>query len=419
MNNNTNTNKLFKIVHFGCWNEGGCSTSRNNPLSYVKKELTKLDNKEKIDFYLVAGDNYYQDKQKDKKITEFNEKQFTEGFNCLASLNGHKYILLGNHDTTAIPRYYNTTNIEPKHVCHTIHKEIEFTRTSKYKSKFTMIKPSTTQHLYLPYSKTLFILLDTNLLQSDEDDIKKVLECSIEYYNEYPGEYLTAQDFVNTYIEHLINSTNKYISQLGVDNLDTYFNNLIFVGHHPIYGIKSKQKFGDFKNKGQHFSKAGLDLIINIINMVKPKNVFHLCADIHNYQKNQLVISFPKSRLQNTYSTNNSSTSNNSNISNINNQFVITQFITGTGGAHQDKLPKAPFKNIKIDYYTVNYDITDSKDEGNYGFLFLEELTNGELNFEFKSFNYKEIIISKNKKSKKLSVKKSKNRYGQRSPRRY
>lgn len=378
-NNNTNSNKLFKLVHFGCWNEGGCSPRRTNPLSFVRKELQQIDKEQNIDFYLVAGDNYYQEKQKDKKIVEFSEKQFTEGFKCLSTLKGHKYILLGNHDTTAIPRYYNTTEVEPKHVCHTLHKEIEFTNKPEHKAHFTMIKPSTTQHLYLPHSKSLFVLLDTNLLQDDEDDIKKVLECSIEYYNELPGEYLKVEDFVEAYISQLLEATQKYITGLGINNLDNNINNLIFVGHHPIYGLKSKLKFGTSKNKGQNFSETGLDLLVNIIKMCNPESVYHLCADIHNYQQNNLVI---------THTDTETTTYN------------IKQYITGTGGAHQDELPNPKFKPLKLDNYTIKYDLSDSLSKGNYGFLFLEEKSDGELVFEFKSFNYNNVIKSLMKKTK-------------------
>jgi hypothetical protein len=373
LNNHSNTSKkLFKLVHFGCWNKGGCNHRRTNPLSFVRKELQQIDKEQNIDFYLVAGDNYYQEKQNDKQIVEFSEKQFTEGFKCLSTLKGHKYILLGNHDTTAIPRYYNTTEVKPKHVCHTLHKEIEFTNKPEHKSHFTMIKPSTTQHLYLPHSKTLFVLLDTNLLQDDEYDIKKVLECSIEYYNELPGEYLKVEDFVEAYITQLLEATQKYITGLGV-------NNLIFVGHHPIYGIKSKFKLGVPKNKGQNFSQTGLDLLINIIKMCNPESVYHLCADIHNYQQNNLVI---------THTDTETTTYN------------IKQYITGTGGAHQDDLPVPIFKPLKLSNYTINYDLTDSMPKGNYGFLFLEERSDGELLIEFKYFNYESVIKSLMKKTK-------------------
>lgn len=401
--NNSNINKkLFKLVHFGCWNEGGCSPRRTNPLSFVRKELQQIDKEQNIDFYLVAGDNYYQENHKDKKIVEFNEKQFTEGFKCLSSLKGHKYILLGNHDTTAIPRYYNTTEVEPKLVCHTLHKEIEFTNKPENKEHFTMIKPSTTQHLYLPYSKSLFILLDTNLLQDDESDIKKVLECSIEYYNEFPGEYLKVNDFIEAYISQLLEYTQTYITGLGVNNLDNNINNLIFVGHHPIYGLKNKLKLGVYKNKGQNFSKEGLDLLVNIIKMCKPNSIYHLCADIHNYQQNNIVITQTINQTKHIYN--------------------IKQYITGTGGAHQDDLPLPKFKSLNIDNYTINYDLTDSKDKGNYGFLFLEEKINGELIIEFKYFNYDNVIKSLIKKPKTKqkgykSLKSYRNIYNQKSSR--
>lgn len=380
-NNNNNSDKLFNIVHFGCWNYGGCNVLKFNPLSLVKAYLTEYSKQNAVDFYLIAGDNYYQIKNKDKvkdkaklkdnKAILYNDIEFTQGFECLSKLQGHKYVLVGNHDTKSIKDYKNTVTKNTLPVCHTLHKQIEFTQNNN--QDFTMIKPDTTQHLYLPHSKTLFVLLDTNLLQSDIKDVKEILECSIEYYN-FSGEYLTATEFVNHYISELYNATTNYISK---NNNGIPINNLVFVGHHPIYGAKSKLTDDNKKkNKYQYLSDVGIELITRIIDDVTPEFVYHLCADIHNYQQSALTI--------NSKSLDNSKS------------YTIMQYITGTGGASQDMLPiYSDFKTLKTDNYSVNLTAIKSIGPGNYGFLNIKENADGTLSFQEYLFNYKSEMANR------------------------
>jgi hypothetical protein len=390
-NNNNNSDTLFNIVHFGCWNYGGCNVLKFNPLSLVKAHLTEYSKQNAIDFYLIAGDNYYQIKNKDKakakdkakskdkdkpkdkskvkdkdkKTILYNDIEFTEGFECLSKLQGHKYVLVGNHDTKSIEDYKNSVTKNTLPVCHTLHKQIEFTQ--KHNTDFTMIKPDTTQHLYLPHSKTLFVLLDTNLLQSDKNDVKEILECSIEYYN-FSGEHLTAAEFVEHYKSELCNATTNYISK---NNAGMPINNLVFVGHHPIYGAKSKLTDDNKrKNKYQYLSDAGIDLITRIIDDVMPESVYHLCADIHNYQQSALTI--------NSISPDNSKT------------YTIMQYITGTGGASQDMLPiYSDFESLNTDKFIVNLTPIKSIGPGNYGFLNIKENVDRTLSFQEILFKYK------------------------------
>lgn len=392
-NNNNNSNTLFNIVHFGCWNYGGCNVLKFNPLSLVKAHLTKYSKQNAVDFYLIAGDNYYQIKNKDKakskdkvkdkakakdkskvkdkdkKTILYNDIEFTEGFECLSKLQGHKYVLVGNHDTKSIEDYKNTVTKNTLPVCHTLHKQIEFTQS--HNKDFTMIKPDTTQHLYLPHSKTLFVLLDTNLLQSDKNDVKEILECSIEYYK-FNFKPLTPSAFVERYISKLCNATKTYISK---NNNGIPIINLVFVGHHPIYGAKSKLTDDNKrKNKYQYLSDAGIDLITRIIDDLNPEFVYHLCADIHNYQQSALTI--------NSISPDNSKT------------YTIMQYITGTGGASQDMLP-SDFKSLNTDMFTVNLTPIKSIGPGNYGFLNIKENMDRTLTFQEYLFNYKSEMANR------------------------
>ena len=59
----------MKFIHFGCWNKGECTEGGINPLSQVMTKLaTRVKGMDlKTDFIIVAGDNYYSDKEKQPK----------------------------------------------------------------------------------------------------------------------------------------------------------------------------------------------------------------------------------------------------------------------------------------------------------------------------------------------------------------
>ena len=141
----------MKFIHFGCWNKGLCvflnkvnnqynhlvqteissaeNTSRNvgtkySNMSYVLQNLRNNVNKNQensIEFIIIAGDNYYPDKVKIKKVTKSKNndnlklksiivKNLLSGFDCLPK-NIETFILLGNHDIENI----NSSNIKIKY----------------------------------------------------------------------------------------------------------------------------------------------------------------------------------------------------------------------------------------------------------------------------------------------------------------
>ena len=75
------------FIFFGCCNQGQCDINdpQLNGLSNVMYNLTTNAQKNgSPKFYVIAGDNYYPQKNKDKtKDKIFNQEQLNSGFKCL------------------------------------------------------------------------------------------------------------------------------------------------------------------------------------------------------------------------------------------------------------------------------------------------------------------------------------------------
>ena len=111
--------------------------------------------------------------------------------------------------------------------------------------------------------------------------------------------------------------------------------NIIIIGHHPIISAKS--------NKSENKISVDNNLIKlfkNLKSCFIDKNIYYLCADTHFYQYSQL---------------------------DINKEFIINQYIVGTGGAEQDGLP---LEISKINHEDITYTIIENKK--NFGFLEIE-----------------------------------------------
>lgn len=59
----------LQFIHFGCWNQGGCSIDGTNPLSRVMKKLRDYvkSKRNHAQFITIAGDNYYPLREGKKK----------------------------------------------------------------------------------------------------------------------------------------------------------------------------------------------------------------------------------------------------------------------------------------------------------------------------------------------------------------
>ena len=85
-----------RFIHFGCWN------NLNNDKACLDKVINTLEkNISDVDFIIVAGDNYYPEKKKEKdkasKKKYIYVERLREGLTKLANIGKHIYMILGNH----------------------------------------------------------------------------------------------------------------------------------------------------------------------------------------------------------------------------------------------------------------------------------------------------------------------------------
>ena len=68
---------MTSFINFGCWNKTGCAEG-----SGIDKVISLAIKQPNIDFFIVTGDNYYQDKDK-KGNKGVNKINLINGFKCL------------------------------------------------------------------------------------------------------------------------------------------------------------------------------------------------------------------------------------------------------------------------------------------------------------------------------------------------
>jgi hypothetical protein len=351
----------MNFIYFGCWNNGNCNVA--NPetnLSQVMKKITEFKNlkdlkdSNRIDFAVIAGDNYYapkdkaakaskeakadkedkpkadkEDKVKKEKVKIFNGENFISGVNCLkTSLPGiNKYILLGNHE------YDKVTGLEEDdNKCNLMRlQQRTFTSTDNF-NFFTdvMTKQST---------NTLIIMIDTTLYEYHNDMDK--------YCNEvFPS-------ITNRTYENLTKHQEDLVKGILIGNLDK--KNIVIIGHHPIVTLKAKE------DKIKIEALEGLvKLFKNISALLKDKNIYYLCADNHLQQKGIITID----------------------------DLTINQYVSGTGGAELDKCIKSDGTRT-FEIGDVSYDMQECKSTN--GFYYVKE--NGD-NLEF---NFQEVAVPEQK----------------------
>ena len=91
------------FIHVGCWNKGPCEI--NNGTNAVSRVMTSIKNyvddanktENKVDFLVLAGDNYYPEKSKQKKLKQENDPiniNKKKPITLKSYLNLKKYLIL-------------------------------------------------------------------------------------------------------------------------------------------------------------------------------------------------------------------------------------------------------------------------------------------------------------------------------------
>jgi len=333
-----------KFVHFGCWNQGLCG-DESTPLTQVMHSLKKYTAEDKPDFIVVAGDNYYPDKVKNKvtgeKVKTIVPLNLASGFACLPK-NVQIDMLLGNHDLET--NMYISGRTDKETDCFITQEEIALAVPNHIN-----LVVQKTRLLGRPDQHTLLLLIDTSMY--DDDDIADMLPC----YKKMAGyEGITSK-------EELRSQQLRFIQEAV-----TAFQgeNIILIGHHPITGYKLKKD----KIKLIEAFPSFIDLLKTIYQ--PHKKYYYLCADLHLYQEGTVMLSLDEER---------------------NSQMQIQQYIVGTGGTELDPDPRdgfSPMKELKTTEGLAvgSYTMTPPQQEKSmkeFGFLVCDFHDPAKLNFDF------------------------------------
>lgn len=332
---------MTKFVHLGCWNN--LNKKKDKELGNLMQVMSKLksyiaeEKNKKLDFLVLAGDNYYPGKTKTegpvkKKEKIIYTKKLVDGFSSLPrgiEIN----MILGNHDLetngTAKSLFINDTDHPEKSDCYILNNEMRYILNKNEKLRDNNLNFFLFKEKMLT-NGTLLLMLDSSMYTTAAS---KYLQCYSVFLKRPVESQQSLMDIQNAFIKSTIE---KYKSQIK---------HLVLIGHHPIIGIKNKsektpktQKDKSAKDKSPKEKKAKEDksakkdksaevndplddipyfsdtlkMIYDILH--SEVTYTYLCADLHLYQRGKVV---------------------------MNTSMEINQYIVGTGGTElDDEIPQ-------------------------------------------------------------------------------
>lgn len=365
------------FIHFGCWNRFDVDSGFHKVMPKLNEFIE--DHKQSTDFVLVAGDNYYPEKLKDKTKEKVKDKTKEPGQEKVKDKGQEKvkdkdkdktkdkddenkrkiihadllksgfaslpktvdlHIILGNHDVETGAQMFVPANPdsaqgqepEPAEAC--LIAELE--RANVNNDNMMM-------HVYKTFMwkrDTAIVMFDTTIYDLLDMDTSKKTD-SVECYRPFlnaneTATAISAKEIVDAQETHILQFLKKNKSEIK---------NVVLVGHYPIVSVKGKidktGKSGETTNKIECLLFSGfLEKIHGVFTRQMPK-YHYLCADVHMYQRGTVTIAFPNES---------------------NRPMTIEQYVVGTGGAALDDLPDtskpiecvgptiSPTNNIPIEY---------------------------------------------------------------------
>jgi len=355
-----------EFITFGCWNNGECSLENppQNGVSAMMQELNSYvrENDSKVKFIAVSGDNYYPKKEKtDEGTTKYwNESDFNSGFGCLPT-NVPVHLLMGNHDLEST-QLLDVTNREKTQLCHIVNEEITKENTA------TQLNLKTDHELF--GNNTFVLFIDTSIYDMNNED----LQCYNTFMKSNFKNVGEAQNHQRWRVNGIINAE--------VRVPDSQIENIVVIGHHPIFGVKSKKNVEVYEK----MNDEGISFFLylkELLNLPKYK-FFYLCADIHNYQYISLQL--------------NTETDGGTKI-----EMDIEQYIVGTGGADLDNVSLQFNRDINVSEFNLIERAYMNECQIRYGFLICRN-DNGGLKFQFHPASFEAVIKVKEKKDKKYKM---------------
>jgi hypothetical protein len=237
---------------FGCW---GDPFNPNVENAQYKKVLGKLRDDNDVRKVVVAGDNYYMQKQKKTKL--FNELEIVSLFKDLSATKKDTTVMLGNHEWDK----FNKTE------CSVIPAEQKVVQGLKnLKLVATQVKV---------IDGDLWVMLDTSMFEYG--DLQQ--EC-------YPTDIATVRAAQRNAVLHEIRSLPNYAQEVR---------RVFVVGHHPICIFRkkeAKEKEGETQEEQiiLDINARLASFVFDILNICPQVEFHYLCADFHVYQKQALTI---------------------------------------------------------------------------------------------------------------------------------
>ena len=251
-----------KFVTFGCWNSKLCGDN-DNPVSFVTKALKIFSEEGKINYLIITGDNYYPIKNKNVNLTGndhdivnpkiINKTLLESGFNCLPDVP--TYLLWGNHDLDNSNKKLRIYNGVPSSLIDPFDKTIAnvndpavFVKQAQPCSILNLemdyalqIKPNIIKlpgrklvmTKYDENTNTFILMLDTTMYSIGKKDKNDVLTCYKKILGVSDIDLQGIKDIQESLVEEII--LDKIIPNDRIENL-------IIVGHHPLFCVKRKEE---------------------------------------------------------------------------------------------------------------------------------------------------------------------------------
>ena len=340
--------KSESFIVFGCWNKYKDGIDPDQiPIKQVTdkiKEYISTVNTPK--FLVIAGDNYYPGKEyvlakdgvtlKKTKNKIINPIRLQYGFDLLPK-NITTYMILGNHDLDKLhgSLYIDDTSLDSPAKNSIIGLDaVEDCGIIKNEITIVDVLQKTNPNFFFEFNKstvicnTLVLMIDTSIY--DDIDAGIMLPCYINFiqykYPHIPISNITVNYLLELQSEFIFGEISKYSDKIT---------NIIFIGHHPISGLKYKN------NKVNQILPADLfiNMLYSVFTMYNEIKYYYICADLHNYQIGTLTIR--KDGLE---------------------PMTIKQYIVGTGGTDLDTDPLngTESKELKEPYINNSFEVTYS-----------------------------------------------------------
>lgn len=283
------------IIFFGCWGlEGQGMKSVFQKLSQNVSNNTTL---------CLLGDNVY---PKDKQYHIEDVVKIFRNLKKIWQICKKMIMAIGNHEY---------------HCCEIFSLQKKILK-HEYNYDYNSFKKT---HISINSHEIPVLVIDTNIF--DKPNCKKMREYIVDQQIEECEQSCSCE---------YLNKIEKRVDKLSL-NLNG--KEIIVMGHHPPFGLK-------YKN-GSWFQQNDklLNYLQNMAFALKNKNVkkiWYMCADIHNYQKYNLLFK---------------------------NCVPITVCISGTGGAKLDELPNEEIiENLKKQTFD-NFSVIWTEQKASHGYI--------------------------------------------------